>query len=125
MRMKPAIRDLVRETELSVSDLVCPMFVHENLREPKEIPSMPGVCSWPVEQVGRAARALAELGIPAVLLFGIPSKKDPQGSAGWDDGGVVPRAIAAIRWIVSRCYDLAAVVPGWGLDELHARWLEM
>jgi porphobilinogen synthase len=97
LRMKPAIRDLVRETELSVSDLVCPMFVNENLHEPKEIPSMPGVSSWPVEQVGEGACALAELGIPAVLLFGIPSKKDPQGSAGWDDDGVIPRAIAAIR----------------------------
>ena len=95
--MKPAIRELVRETELSARDLICPMFVNENIGEPKEIRSMPGVNTFPLEGVAREARSVGDLGIPAVLLFGIPRVKDEQGTEAWSEGGIVQKAIRSIK----------------------------
>ena len=97
LRARPNIRDLVRETELSVRDLVYPLFVNENLTTPKEIGSMPGVASLPIADVGGEARDAQDLGIPAVLLFGVPRKKDPRGTSADDPDGIVQRAIMEIR----------------------------
>ncbi len=97
LRMSPAIRDLVRETELSVRDLVYPMFVNENLSAPREIPSMPGVSALPLSGIGEEARAVGDMGIPAVLLFGIPRDKDARGSEAWAEEGITQRAIREIR----------------------------
>ncbi len=95
--MGPAIRDMVRESELSARDLIYPMFVNEALTEPREVASMPGVFAQPVPAAGREARAAEELGIPAVLLFGIPKVKDERGSGAWSEEGVVQRAIREIK----------------------------
>ncbi len=97
LRARPNIRDLIRETELSVRDLVYPLFVNENLTAPKEIGSMPGICSLPVSELGEEAWSVEALGIPAVLLFGVPSRKDPRGTSADDPDGIVQRAIREIR----------------------------
>ncbi|NLT36645.1 MAG: porphobilinogen synthase [Methanomassiliicoccus sp.] len=97
LRARPNIRDLVRETELSVHDLVYPIFVNENLSSPREIGSMPGVLSLPISRAGEEARCAENLGIPAVLLFGVPSKKDPRGTPADDPDGVVQRAIREMK----------------------------
>ncbi len=95
--MKPAIRALVRETDLSPRDLICPMFVNENIREPKAIGSMPGVNALPLEGVAEEARSAGALGIPAVLLFGVPKLKDEQGSEAWSETGIVQKAIRSVK----------------------------
>ncbi|MFP4170650.1 MAG: porphobilinogen synthase [Methanomassiliicoccales archaeon] len=97
LRMNSKVRDMVRETRLSPDNLVYPMFVNENIDRPKEIPSMPGVSAVPVEMAGEAAAEAEEAGVPAVILFGVPSKKDEAGSEAWNPKGVVQRAIDGIK----------------------------
>ncbi|MCY2968633.1 MAG: porphobilinogen synthase [Planctomycetota bacterium] len=97
LRRHPGLRALVRETDLSVQDLILPLFIRSgnNIRQP--ISSMPGQAQITVDLVAAEAVEIARLGIPAVLLFGIPAHKDATGSAAWDDAGVVQQAIRAIR----------------------------
>jgi porphobilinogen synthase len=97
LRQSPAWRRLVRETRLSVDDLVLPLFVREGegVREP--IPSMPGCSRLSVDALVQDAGEAHALGIPAILLFGIPSSKDERGSAGYDPDGIVPRAVRAVK----------------------------
>ncbi len=97
LRRTAAMRDLVRETTLSASDLMYPLFVSEVASEPVAVTSMPGVLQWSVGQVADHAAEAAELGIRAVLLFGIPAAKDPVGTGADAENGVVQRAIRAIR----------------------------
>jgi len=91
------MRDLVRETALGVNDLVYPMFFSQTIDGPREIPSMPGVSSYPVRMAGEQASEAEALGIPAVLLFGIPGKKDETGSGAWIEKGVIQEAIRGIK----------------------------
>lgn len=95
--MTAAMRDLVRETVLCPADLVAPLFVAAGLREQQEIDCLPGQYQWPVEQVAREAAEIAALGIRAVILFGVPARKDPVGSENYSPEGVIPRAIRAIK----------------------------
>ena len=97
LRMSSNLRDMVRETDLSVKDLIYPMFVNENLRAPKLIGSMPGVKAYPVGKAAAEAKSAEALGIPAVLLFGIPKRKDERGSEAWNEKGVVQRTIREIK----------------------------
>jgi porphobilinogen synthase len=97
LRMNPRMRDMVRETRLSVNDLIYPMFFNETIEQPKEIPSMPGVSSYPVDQAGTRAKEIEELGIPAIMLFGIPGKKDDMGKGAWNKDGVIQRTIKGIK----------------------------
>jgi len=92
-RQNAAIRDMVRETALSPRDLIWPLFVDETITEPMPVASMPGVSRIPLAGVGPAAREAAALGIPGVILFGIPARKDDIGSEAWNDDGIVQRAI--------------------------------
>src|SRR5260370_15383521 len=71
-RQNEQLRGLVRETHLSVDQLIYPLFIAEGISEPREISSMPGVMQWPLEHIGREVQRIAVLGIPAVLLFDIP-----------------------------------------------------
>ncbi len=96
-RQSEQLRGLVRETHLSVDQLIYPLFVAEDLSEPKEISSMPGIMQWPLEQLGREIERIASLGIPAVLLFGIPSIKDEVGSQAYAAQGIIQRAIQRIK----------------------------
>jgi porphobilinogen synthase len=96
LRRTPALRGLVRETRVDPADLVLPLFVtHRAGREP--IASMPGVLRHSIDRAVEEAREAAELGLPAVLLFGIPADKDAEGSGAWDDEGVVQLATRAIK----------------------------
>ena len=88
---------MVRETELSKSDFVCPMFVKEGVSEPQPISSMPGVFQLPVNHAVERAREVHGLGIPAVLLFGIPHEKDEAASGAYDPEGIVQLATRAIK----------------------------
>jgi porphobilinogen synthase len=101
LRRTPALRSLVRETNLTPADVIYPMFVRpgENLQIP--ISSMPGQSQWSVDRLVREVRHVYSLGIRAVMLFGIPEHKDDIGSENWDPEGIVPRAIRAIKESVS------------------------
>ncbi|MFA0822827.1 MAG: porphobilinogen synthase [Methanomethylovorans sp.] len=91
------IRDMVRETSLSVDDLIYPMFVDENIDSPLAMSSMPGISRLPVDMAADDAKEAADLGIPAVILFGIPSTKDEKGSSAWGEDDVVQRAVREIK----------------------------
>ena len=91
------IRDMVRETSISVDDLIYPMFVDENIDSPLAMSSMPGISRLPVEMAADDVKEAADLGIPAVILFGIPSTKDEEGSSAWGQDDVVQRAVREIK----------------------------
>jgi porphobilinogen synthase len=95
--MNATVREMVRETRLSTKDLISPIFVDENISRPREIQSMPGVYNLPLEMIAKEAKETTELGIPAVLLFGIPKRKDEEGSEAWSSAGIVQRAIREIK----------------------------
>lgn len=97
LRRTPMLRDLVRETRLAPGDLVLPLFAAEGISEPEPVEAMPGVARLPLDALVAEAGDAAALGIPAVLLFGIPADKDEQGSGAWDEGGIVQEAVRAIR----------------------------
>lgn len=97
LRRTPAIRTLVRETQLQVSDLVLPLFVVPGRGVRKEISSMPGNYHLSVDELGRVVECVTEAGVPAVLLFGLPETKDDLGSEAWAETGVVQRAVAEIK----------------------------
>src|SRR5216684_6495645 len=96
-RQNEQLRSLVRETHLSVEQLIYPLFIAEGLREPREVASMPGIMQWPLEHVGREAERIARLGIPAVLLFGIPNEKDEVGSQAYASEGIIQRTIRRLK----------------------------
>jgi len=96
-RQSVALRNMVRETELSTHDFIYPLFVDETISEPVAVASMPGVSRIPVSTVGEMVEQVASLGIPGVILFGIPEKKDEIGSSGWDQHGIVQEAIRTAK----------------------------
>ena len=97
LRQTPVLRDLVRETRLSAADLVMPVFVEEDLAAPVAIEAMPGISRLPLAGAVDEAGEVAALGVPAVLLFGIPAGKDEEGSGAWADDGIVQEATRAIK----------------------------
>jgi porphobilinogen synthase len=97
LRRTPAARRLVAETRLSVDDLVAPLFVKEGIEAPEPVVSMPGVVQHTQESLRKEVQALAGLGIPAVILFGIPAAKDARGSGADDPDGVVQVAVRNLR----------------------------
>ena len=97
LRRTPALRRLVAETRLGVDDLVAPVFVREGIDEAVPIPSMPGQVQHTVDSLVLEAKRVAALGLPGLILFGIPVRKDATGSAAWDPDGVVQVALRAVR----------------------------
>jgi porphobilinogen synthase len=97
LRAHPRLRDLVCETRLTVDDLIYPLFVYHGTNLRREIPSMPGQYQLSLDRLGEAVAAVSELGIPAILLFGIPEQKDARGSAAARDDGIVQEAIRIAR----------------------------
>ena len=93
----PKIRDMVAENSLSCRNLVQPIFVDERASEPRAIDSMPGQFRQSLESLAAEAGALEDLGIPAVLLFGLPAHKDESGSGAYDPQGIIQKAVAAIK----------------------------
>ena len=97
LRRSEALRRLVRETRLSSDQLVQPLFVVPGERVERPVESMPGVAQRSVDRAAEECRRLADLGVPAVLLFGIPEEKDARGRGATDPDGIIPRALRAIR----------------------------
>ena len=106
LRRSPALRNLVRETQLSVHDFVLPLFVNEKLDEPRPIASMQGVSQLPLKQIADEACRAHDLGLQAVLLFGIPEHKDEQASGAYSENGIIQKALRAIK---AKCPDLVAI----------------
>ena len=97
LRKTEKIRDLVKEVSLSPKDLICPVFVEEGIQTKKQIQSMPAMERLPLSDVVNEVDAIAELGIPAVMLFGIPQNKDDEGTSAFVDHGIVQKTISEIR----------------------------
>ncbi len=98
LRGNPTFRQMVRETTLEISDLIQPLFVHHGEKVKNEIASMPGQFQLSVDNLTEQALKFFDMGIRAVLLFGIPAHKDPIGSDSWDDkNGIIQRALRALR----------------------------
>src|SRR6266513_1342151 len=106
LRRSPALRNLVRETQLSVHDFVLPLFVNEKLDERRPIASMQGVSQLPLKQIADEACRAHDLGLQAVLLFGIPEHKDEQASGAYSENGIIQKALRAIK---AKCPDLVAI----------------
>lgn len=107
LRRTPALRRLVRETTLRPDNFIYPLFVCPGKGIKREIPSLPGQFHFSVDELAREAEEIARLGIPGVILFGLPEKKDEVGSEAWHAEGVVQRALRAIKKAVP---DLALAV---------------
>jgi porphobilinogen synthase len=97
LRRTPALRRLVAETRLTVDDLIVPLFVREGIDHPQEIASLPGVFQHTRESLRKEVHELADLGVPAVILFGVPARKDAEGSGAWHPGGIVQVALRDLR----------------------------
>ena len=91
------MRRLVAETRLSVDDLIVPLFVREDITAPQEISSLPGVFQHTRESLRKEVHQMADMGVPAVILFGIPARKDAEGSGAWDPEGIVQVALRDLR----------------------------
>jgi len=114
LRRTPALRRLVAETRLSVDDLVAPLFVREGIDEPVPVASIPGVVQHTLESLEAEVAALADLGVPGVILFGVPAEKDERGSAAWDPEGIVQVALRRLRDAVG---DRVVLMADLCLDE--------
>src|SRR6202521_1298015 len=97
LRRNAALRGLVRETRLSAAGLIYPMFVCPGQKVRQEVSSMPGVFQQSADQIVEECREIESLGIPGIVLFGLPESKDPRGASSLSSQGVVQRAIEAIR----------------------------
>jgi porphobilinogen synthase len=97
LRRTPALRRLVAETALRPEDLVAPLFVREGIAEPVPIGSLPGHVQHTVPSLLAEAKQLVALGVPAVVLFGVPAARDAEGSGAWDPDGIVQRAVAELK----------------------------
>jgi len=100
LREKSLLRKLVRETRLSVDDLIYPMFAVHGRGVREAIPSMPGQARLSVDELVREAKDVAGMGIPGVILFGLPREKDPRGSEAYAEDGIVQQAVRAVKDVV-------------------------
>ncbi|WP_457625627.1 porphobilinogen synthase [Persephonella sp.] len=109
LRKNENIRRLVRETTVSVDDLIYPVFIEEGENIKKEIPSMPGIYRWSLDRIDEELEEISKLDIPAVLLFGIPAHKDRIGSETWNEEGIIQRAIRHIKKNYPQLYVITDV----------------
>lgn len=106
LRENAGIRNLVSETSFSPANLVMPLFAVEGITAKEEIPSMPGQFRYPLSEIGNVVKELYALGIPAVILFGVPAHKDETATSAYDEHGVVQRALAETK---SACPEIVAI----------------
>ena len=106
LRRSPALRNLVRETQLDAHDFILPLFISEKVDKRRPIASMPGVFQLSVKEIADETRAAEDLGLQAVLLFGIPEQKDEQATGAYAENGVVQRTLRAIK---TKCPELIAI----------------
>ncbi len=114
MRRTPALRALVRETEPTPKQLIAPLFVKEGVPEPVQIESMPGQFQHTLESLRKEAHEIASKGVLAFMLFGIPERKDPQGSEAWSPEGIGQRALRVLKGELG---DEHVVIADLCLDE--------
>src|SRR5205809_3823260 len=106
LRRSPALRNLVRETQLTAHDFVLPLFVSEKLERRRPIASMPGVFQFSLQEIVDEAERAQDRGLQAILLFGIPEKKDEQASGAYAENGIVQKALRAVK---SKCPGLVVI----------------
>ena len=97
LRSSGKMRELLEETSLSPRDFVCPVFVQEDLKTRQKVDSMPDIERIPLDDVVDEVGTISDLNIPAVMVFGIPAKKDDEGASAFDENGIVQKAISQIR----------------------------
>jgi porphobilinogen synthase len=114
LRHHPRLRDLVAETALSPADLIAPLFVREGIDEPQPIASLPGVVQHATETLVKEADRLARLGVPALVLFGVPAAKDAAGSGASDPDGIVQ---VALRRLADQLGERMVLIADLCLDE--------
>jgi porphobilinogen synthase len=114
LRRTAVLRELVRETDLAPRHLVAPLFVKEGVAEPVPIGSMPGQAQHTLESLRKEAREIFERGVRSFVLFGVPARKDAEGSEAWNEDGVSQRGIRALR---EELGDEAVVIADLCLDE--------
>jgi porphobilinogen synthase len=114
LRRTAALRRLVSETTLRVDDLVAPLFVREGIEDPQPIASLPGVVQHTRASLRKEVRRLVDLGVPAVIVFGVPARKDAIGSEAWNPDGIVQLALRDLRDDVG---DELVVMADLCLDE--------
>ncbi len=106
LRKTANLRRMVSETTLSVNDLIYPIFVDEGIKKAVDVKSMPGVQRIPLSDVAAMVKTVEDAGVPGVIFFGIPTEKDAIGSGGWDDEGIVQKAIRAAK---AACPDMIII----------------
>ena len=106
LRRSPALRNLVRETNLTAHDFILPLFVSDKINKRRAIASMPGIFQFTVDEVVDQARGAQDAGLQAVLLFGIPDKKDEQASGAFAENGVIQKALHAIK---KKCPEMVTI----------------
>ena len=106
LRRSAGLRNLVRETKLTAHDFILPLFVSEKLQTRQPIASMPGVFQLALADLAEESQRACDLGLQAVLLFGIPKKKDEQATSAYDENGIVQQAVRAIK---ARCPELVVI----------------
>ena len=124
LRQHEAFRRMVRETRLSTSDLIYPLFVTEGKDQRQEIASMPGQFRLSIDLLVKEAGEVAGLGIPAIILFGIPDRKDERGTSGYDPNGVVQRAMGIhfeSQWFADQGFAVLAI-DGRGTPNRGPAW---
>lgn len=114
LRSTPAMRALVRETHVDPAKLIWPVFVRDDIDEPREIAAMPGQYQHTIDSLRRAAAEAAEAGVGAIDLFGVPARRDAIGSQAWAEDGILNRCLAAVRAEVG---DALVVCADTCLDE--------
>jgi len=114
LRRTPVLRRMVAETTVSVDDLIAPVFVREGIDEPVPIASLPGHVQHTRSSLVAEAKRLSSLGVPAIVVFGVPLAKDPVGSGAWDPDGIVAVAMAEVKAALG---DELVVVADLCLDE--------
>jgi porphobilinogen synthase len=114
LRRTPALRALIRETDLAPRHLIAPLFVKEGIAEPAPIASMPGQAQHTLESLRKEAVEIADKGVNAFMLFGVPERKDPEGSEAWSPDGIAQRALRTLR---AELGDEHVVIADLCLDE--------
>jgi len=114
LRRTPALRSLIRETDLAPRHLVAPLFVKQGIAEPAPIPSMPGQFQHTLESLRKEANEIASKGVVAFMLFGVPSRKDPEGSEAWNPDGIAQKGL---RLLSDDLGDEHVVMADLCLDE--------
>jgi porphobilinogen synthase len=106
LRRSPALRNLIRETQLTAHDFILPLFISQKIDKRQPIASMPGVFQLPLADIADEGQRAQDLGVQAILLFGIPTQKDEKASDAYAENGVVQEALRAIK---SKCPELVAI----------------